>query len=120
MNNSFLAIESVSFSVEDPVDRTENLREREGELLSILDALEGIASTKEWSTLKEKIFDGITESLSSKIQAEGKKTVPDPLVLNRLAGQLLWAEKYSDLSKLGEIFRSELKSVRTKLHAQKD
>lgn len=118
MNNSKLAVESISLPKE--VDITPLLNEREGELINIIDAIQGIASTKEWSTLKEKVFDGLVATLSREIQSEARKDSPDTLKLNRLAGQLKWAEKYSDLSKLENVFRLELTNVRIKLHGQKD
>ena len=118
MNNSYLAVESISLNVEEPVDRSNNLREREAELVKILSAIEGVQKSREWSTLKEKVFDGVEDGLRKRIEVEAKKATPDALVLNRLTGQLLWAEKYADLSKLAVVFRTELTNIR-KQNAQK-
>ena len=117
MNNSKLTIDSISLK-EEQVDITPILREREGKLLKVIDALQGIASTKEWSTLKEEVFDNLTGTLTKEIQSEARKENPDTLKLNRLAGQLKWAEKYSDLSKLENVFRVELSNVRQKLYGK--
>lgn len=116
MNNSKLAIEKISLSQEETVDRTPHLREKEGELISILDAIRSIQETKEWGTLKTKVFDGIVESLTKDINNEAKQENPDTLKLNRLAGQLKWAEKYADLHKLEDIFRLELTHIRKLLY----
>lgn len=118
MNNSKLAIEKVSLTQDEVVDNTPRLREKETELITILESLKGIQETKEWSTLKTKVFDGVTESLSREMTIEAKKENPDTLKLNRLAGQLKWAEKYSDLSKLENVFRLELTNVRKLLYGK--
>lgn len=118
MNNSWLTLESVKLSQEELVDRTPELQEKEGELVKLIGAIQEIGKTKEWSTLKTKVFDGVTESLSREMTIEAKKENPDTLKLNRLAGQLKWAEKYSDLSKLENVFRLELTNVRKLLYGK--
>lgn len=100
------------------VDISPILREREGELQSILLAIKGVSESKEWAVLKSKVFEGLTTVLSRQIQSEAKKEIPDTLKLNRLAGQLLWAEKYSDLNKLEQFFRAELSNVKLKLYGK--
>lgn len=116
MNNSKLIFDTVILSEEPQVDNTKRFREREGELIAIIDSLQKVQSSKEWSTLKEKVFDGLPETFSKEIQNEARRDDPDTLKLNRLAGQLKWAEKYSDLKKLENIFRLELTNVRNQLH----
>ncbi len=118
MNNSKLAIESIPLHIEDQVDNTEILRKRENELLKIIEALKGVEQSKDWSTLKIEIFDGLVNSLEKQLRDEAKKEDPDTLVLNRLAGQLKWAEKYSDLHKLENIFRVELQKIRQNLYGK--
>lgn len=116
MNNSKLSIESVSLKQEEVSDRVPELREKEQELINILECIQRISSTDEWSTLKTKVFDSLPESLSKEILIEAKKENPDTLKLNRLAGQLKWAERYSDLSKLEQEFRLKLTQVRKLLY----
>lgn len=118
MNNSKLAIDNVSLTVEDKVDRTSNLREQESELIIILDALDKVQKSKEWSSLKEKVFDKLPVTLAKELQEEARKDSPDALKLNRLAGQLKWAEKYSDLSKLGQFYRLQLTNIRKQLYGK--
>lgn len=116
MNNSKLVIDSASLRPDPVPDLGPTLREREGELLQIIASIQKVQSSKEWSSLKTYVFDGLTERLSKDILSEAKKENPDALKLNRLAGQLKWAEQYSDLLKLEEKFRIELAQVRLKLH----
>lgn len=118
MNNSKFAIENVSLSLEEKVEVSPKLRDREGEIVAIIEAIKGIEASKEWSTLKEKVFDGLVVTLKKQIHEEAVKENPDGLKQNRLAGQLKWAEKYSDLSKLESIFRTELTNIRKQLHGK--
>lgn len=120
MNNSKLALDSLSSLEESTTDVSPKLREREGELVSIIDALQKVQQSPDWSTLKTKVFDSLPLTLEKELKEEAKKDDPDTLKLNRLAGQLKWAEKYSDLSKLEAIFRVELTRLRTQLYGQKE
>lgn len=119
MNNSKLAIEYSALSEDSKIDQTPIYREKEGELIKIIAAIQGIAQTKEWSTLKDKVFDTLVKNLTKDIQDEATKQNPDGLKLNRLAGQLQWAEKYSDLTKLEKTFRLDLTHIRTQLYGNK-
>lgn len=112
MNNAFLVFENQRIELEP--DQRISLKEREGELVKIVDSLQKVQVSKEWSTLKIKVFDGLVESLNKEISSEAKRDNPDVLKLNRLTGQLKWAERFSDLKKLEDIFRSELTNIRIK------
>lgn len=116
MNNSRLAIEKVSLYSEETVDRTPELREQEAELLTVLNALTTVISSQEWGTLKMKLFDTVLENLTKDLLEESKKEIPDTGKLNRLTGQILWAEKYVDLQKLGEGLRLQLTQIRKILY----
>jgi hypothetical protein len=120
MNNSFLAIENVRLEVEEKVDNTESMNEKEAGLVSIIEAIRTINASKEWSTLKEKVFDDLVSLLNSQMTTEARKEIPDTLKLNRLAGQLKWAEKYADLTKLENVFLLELTNIRKLLHGKEE
>lgn len=115
-NNSKLAIDSVSLTEEARTDIKPQLRQREGTILKVIEAIQGIVKTPEWSTLKIEVFDNLVNVIEKQLRDEAKKEAPDALKLNRLAGQLKWAEKYSDLSKLETVFRNELISIRKQLY----
>ena len=116
MNNSKLAIDSVSLSEEEKVDVKPQLQQREGTLIKIIEAIQGVAKTPEWSTLKTELFDNLVNVIEKDLRDEAKKEDPDALKLNRLAGQLKWAEKFSDLTKLENVFRVELTGLRKNLY----
>lgn len=118
MNNSFLYFETPV--KEKTVDVTPKLREREAELVKIIEALTEINKGKEWSTLKKYIFDGLVERLEKELKAEARKDGPDSNKLGKLSGQLLWAERYADLNKLIAQFRTELTNIRLQLHGKSE
>ena len=112
MNNSFLGAESEPI----PEQTKEWLRVEESRIVKILEALTAISSSKEWQVLKTEIFDNSVNILERDIQTEAKKEDVKPTVLNRLAGELKWAERYADLSKLEQQYKGLLKSIRIKLY----
>jgi hypothetical protein len=118
MNNSFLAVEKVSLSQDTKVDRAPILRQREGELITILDSLKAIQASKEWSSLKNLIFDELAKSLSKELRSEARADNPNVLKLRFIAGQIKWAEKYADLKKLEDTYRLELTNVRIQLYGK--
>ena len=117
MNNSFL---NLDLAEEKPVDTSPRLRERETEVVKIIESLNEISGTKEWSTLKKYIFDGLVERLEKELKAEARKDGPDSNKLGKLSGQLLWAERYATLDKLIVQFRTELTNIRLQLHGRSE
>lgn len=120
MNNSKFAIEQNSLSSTEAPDNKPLLREKENELIHIIDCLQRIQKTEEWSSLKIKVFDPLTSSLSKQIHTEAVSPIPDTLKLNRLAGELKWAQRYSDLSKFENTKRIELTNIRKLLYGTKE
>lgn len=120
MNNSFLAMESVSLEMEQPLDNTELFRNKETELIQIIEAIEKIAESREWAILKEKLFDGVVAGLLRQRDTEvEKKPLNGPLIYS-INGQLAWAKKYSDFASLSNIYKVELQNVRTKINATRE
>ena len=118
MNNSKLVVENVPLQIEVEQDRSPELRKRETELIRTIEALQEVSSSKAWSSLKTYVFDGLQESLTKEITAEARKENPDTLKLNRLSGELKWAERYADLKKLEQRLRLELTQVRSYLYGK--
>ena len=86
--------------------------------MEIIKSLQGVQRTKEWSSLKTELFDGLVLTLEKELREEAKKENPDSLKLSRIAGQLKWAEKYADLGKLESAFRIELTNLKKLLYGQ--
>lgn len=104
------------FDIESLASPDEYLVDRETKLLKTVAAIQEILKTKEWSTLKELEFDGLKSNLERQILVEAKQTNPDSNKLNRLAGELKWAERFSDFKKWEQALRVELTNVRQNLH----
>ena len=108
MNNSVV--------FEEPTDRTDVLRTRESELVNIIEAIKGLEGNIDWSTLKSKVFDGVSESLERRLHQELLKSELNPPEIYKLQGQIAWAKKYSKLDTLATVYRAELTNVRSQLN----
>ena len=115
MNNSLVMQE-----VTPPENPQEKLRDREALLVRLIEAVQRVMQTQDWSSLKTEVFDGLAERFKSELLSEAKKENPDSNKLNRLAGELKWAEKYADLDKYAETLRVELKGIRLRLHGKSE
>ena len=113
MNNSYLASENLEENI--VVDTTVLLRQRQQELLRIIDALGKIAATKEWGELRELIFDKQVQRLEKELQSESKTDELLPSKIYRLQGKIEWAKRYSDFYKLAETYKIELNQITLKL-----
>src|SRR5262245_11996027 len=106
MNNASVRIEDLP-----QPDHKEHLRAEEARVTKLLDALRVIQGTDQWKILQE-MFDHLHNVLERDLKEEARKANPDTNKLNRLTGQLEWAEKY-DLTKLENRYRIELQGIRT-------
>ena len=114
MNNSF-----VTFREEDDTEEIQTkLNAEEATLVKIIEALSSVRDSKEWSTLKTEVFDNLVNVIERNLKSEAKKESPDPNKLNRLAGELKWAEKFSDLQKLEDSYRTQLSGIRKQIHGK--
>lgn len=111
MNNSIL----LEVSNEETPDRTPILREREGILVNLIEAIGSLSQTREWSTLKTHVFDGAVENLEKRLASESMKMPLNEKEIYKLQGQILSAKKYS-LDALLDTFRLELTNVRKQLN----
>lgn len=117
MNNSFLKTESTPIALEN-VEPTQQLEEREAVLRSLIEAISTIRSSQEWRTLKKLVLDGKVESLTRELLSEARSDTPNQCKLAKLAGELRWAERFSDLEKLEALYRTEITKIKTKLHGK--
>ena len=116
MNNSFIPLGNVeTLTPSEPIDRTPWLRQKESELVLLIETLQRVSSSQDWSTLKSSIFDGVVENLEKQLLDEAKQDKPDTLKLASLNGQFIWAKKYADLDSLASAFRVELSGIRKQL-----
>ncbi len=110
MNNSRIAIEDVSLEYEEKMDTQPILREQATELLEIIEALEHVTESKYWKLLQVKVWGGILSGLQRRLNKE-----KDSQEMFRLQGQIVWAEKYTDLQKLTDVYRTKLTNIKKQL-----
>lgn len=109
MNNSKM-IENVSLEIDMPIDLKPMMRQRETELVEIIEALEHISGSQYWKVL-EKMFNKDFESLQNRLRNE-----KNPTEIYRLQGKLAETEKFN-LGKELQAYRLELQNIRNKLNA---
>ncbi len=110
MNNSRIALET-------PVDNSKELTvEREAKLVRTIEALQDIRGSESWSTLKKEVFDSVFQTLKRELEEEARKENPNTNKLNRITGEIKWAERFADLEKFEHVLRVELQGVRTRIH----
>lgn len=111
---------NASISLKTPESVQELTQEREAKLVRTIQAVEDILGSKSWSTLKEEIFDDLLSKLERELKEEARKENPDTNKLNRITGEMKWAERFADLTKLENTLRVELQGIRKRNHEQND
>lgn len=112
MNNSLISPK--------PETAKEMAEEREAKIVRLLEAVGQIRESSAWSTLKTEEFDSLTTRIRQDLLREAKNDNPNTNKLNRLAGELKWAERFSDLDKYEKALRVELQGVRMRIHGTKE
>lgn len=110
MNNSKIVIDDLSLSFEEEVPV--QMKEREATLVRIIEAISRVKVSAEWSTLKSLIFDSTVEHLEKRLKHEAEQMELNTSQIHHLQGQLQWARKYADLTKLEDTYRIELSNIR--------
>lgn len=94
----------------------EKLRERQIELIKILEAIDAVLKSREWGMLKELEFDNMEERLERELLSEAKTSV-DVNKIYKLQGELAGVKRV-DLINLGMKRRNELEGINLKLKQQ--
>lgn len=112
-----MSIDDVFEQVLEPsFDSRPALRQRQMDVAKIIESLQKILESTEWTMLKTLIFDGMVDSLEKRLKSESEKKELDIPEIYRLNGQLTWARRYADLTKLIDVYKLELNSLRNKLN----
>lgn len=93
----------------------QKLRDRQTDLIRILEAIDLVLKDKGWQTLKELVFDGIVERLERQLLTEAKKPVIEAEKIYFLQGEMAWARRYSDLKSYAEMLQKELQGIKDNL-----
>lgn len=115
MNISKAVFDSEISTEEKVIDRTPWLRQREEELIKIIETVSRVKDSEDWKILSKYIFEGVVEVLERKLKEETSKSELNQSEIHRLNGQLVWARKYTDLNKVCEVYKLELTNTRNQL-----
>ena len=112
MNNSKFAIDN---TLEDKPqqDIKPILRQRESELVKVIEAMRRVSENEDWQYLKKTLFDKSVETLEQMILHEAKGEVRNN-ELYRLQGRLMEAKRH-DFENLAQAFKVELEKTRKTL-----
>lgn len=92
-------------------DSEQKLRDRQNELIKILEAIDALLKVKAWQTLKELVFDGVVERLDRQLLSEAKKPEIEVSKIYFLQGEMAWARRYADLKSYAGMLENELKGI---------
>lgn len=93
-------------------DSGQKLRDRQTELIKILEAIDLVLKNKGWQTLKELVFDGVVERLDRQLLSEAKKPGIEADKIYFLQGEQAWARRYADLKSYAEMLQKELQGIK--------
>lgn len=93
----------------------ERYQEREAKLVRLIESLEALQQSREWSTLKQELFDGILDSIDRRMEQEAAKPEINTAELYRLQGERKVAKKLQ-LDTLVASYRLELANIRKQTH----
>lgn len=91
------------------------IREEETRLINLIQAIEALEKSEEWSKLKELLVDGLVSKTKEKILQEALSQDPKIERIEYLKGELAWSKKYADLGKYAGTLKTELESIRKRL-----
>jgi hypothetical protein len=113
MNNSRIIIDDLNLSVAPEVDISTKLRQRESELVTIIEGIHRINAHADWKNIDNVLFKPLVENLERQLKAESEKEDVSLHKLYKIQGKLEIARKYQELNL--DNFRNELSNVRKQL-----
>lgn len=91
------------------------LREEQTRLIKIIESLEKLDKSKEWSSLKELVFDKSLESIERQMKFEALSPEINTDKLYNLQGQWAWAKQFCDIDRFTETLKIQLQEIKKKL-----
>lgn len=91
------------------------LRERQGELIKIIEAFEGLEKNKDWQVIKELVFGRWLEAVERQMRNEVLSKEIDSDKLYKLQGEWASARQYSDPIGFAKTLAVQLQGIKNKL-----
>ena len=92
-------------------DTQKNIRDRQTELVLIIEAIDEVLKTKGWQTLKELVWDKEVERIERLLLSEAKGSEINFGTIFRLQGELQRTRRY-DLRSYAEMLKKELQGIK--------
>jgi hypothetical protein len=92
-----------------------NLRKTQADLMRLLEALSKLDKSEEWNVLKELVFDKSVASIERQLLSESLNETIETNKLYKLQGELAWAKRYSDVNRLADTLKTQLKDIKNRL-----
>ena len=96
-------------------DSEQKLRDRQQDLIKILEAIDELLQVKAWQTLEELVFKPLVDRTENRLLNEAKADPLNPGMMLKLQGELTWARRYSDLKSYAEMLKKELLGIKENL-----
>lgn len=93
----------------------EELRIREGELINIVKAIDGVLRSEDWKVLEEGLWSRRVETIERLILSAAKDGEINLPAIYKLQGRRDEAKRYLNLKEYGESLVKELEAVKLKL-----
>lgn len=91
------------------------LREKEVELVKILEALDALSKNKDFKTLQELLFSKSQDAVERQIKNESLAQEINTDKLYKLQGEWVWVRQFMDIPSFVKTLRRELEAIKTKL-----
>lgn len=93
----------------------DSLKDKQSELLKVLEALNGLEKNKDWQTLKELVYQKSLESVEAQMKSECLSTELNLPKLYRLQGEWSWAKQFTDIPAFAENVKKQLATIKQML-----
>ncbi len=94
------------------MDTSDKIRDRQNDLIKIIEAIDEVLKTKGWATLKELVWDGRVSSIERQLLSEAKGVEIKTENIYRLQGELNWTKRYADLKSYAQMCQKELEGIK--------
>lgn len=91
------------------------LRERQTELVKIIEALAKLEGSKEWGTLKDLVYSKSLVAIERQMLNENMAQTINTDKLYRLQGEWAWAKQFNDTNRFVETLKKQLEDIKQKL-----
>lgn len=92
-----------------------SLREKQSELIRVIEGFEKLKTSKEWETLNELIFSKSLKAIERQLLNETLAPEISIEKLYKLQGEWVWAKQYTELDRFMETLKRQLEEIKKRL-----